>query len=81
MSQKHLNSWQLVSEFKKIENDHKKKYNTFYSHSKTKIVINETDIDDDVFKSICTTIISNIQKNLEKGSGWIIDSVIDILIF
>ena len=58
-----------------------KKYNTFYSHSKTKIVVNETDIDDNVFKSICTTIISNIQKILEKGSGWIIDSVIDILLF
>ena len=30
-----------------------------------------------MFKSIYTTIISNIQKSLEKGSGWIIDSVID----
>ena len=28
-------------------------------------------------KSIYTTITSNIQKSLGKGSGWIIDSVID----
>ena len=32
---------------------------------------------DDVFKSIYTTILSNIQKSLGKGSGWITDSVID----
>ena len=38
--------------------------------------MNESDIDD-VFKSINITIITNIQKSLEKGSGWIIDSVID----
>ena len=30
-----------------------------------------------MFKSIYTTILSNIQKSLGKGSGWIIDSVID----
>ena len=30
-----------------------------------------------MFKSIYTTIISSIQKSLGKGSGWIIDSVID----
>ena len=29
------------------------------------------------FESIYNTIISNIQKFLGKGSGWIIDSVID----
>ena len=61
---------------KKIENDDKTKYDTFYSHSKAETIINETDIDD-VFKSIYTTIISNIQKVLGKVSGWIIDSVID----
>ena len=38
--------------------------------------INESDIDD-VFQSIYTTIITNIQKSLGKGSGWIIDSFID----
>ena len=30
-----------------------------------------------MFKSICTTIISNIQNSLGKVLGWIIDSVID----
>ena len=30
-----------------------------------------------MFQSIFSTIISNIQKSLGKGSGWIIDSVID----
>ena len=30
-----------------------------------------------MFQSIYTTIISNIQKSLEKGSAWIIDLVID----
>ena len=40
------------------------------------IFINKSDIDY-VFESICTTVISNIQKFLGKGSDWIIDSVID----
>ena len=31
-----------------------------------------------VFESIYSTIISNIQKYLGKGSGWIIYSVIDL---
>ena len=39
-------------------------------------LINESAIDD-VFKSIYTTIISNIQKLLGEGSDWVIDSVID----
>ena len=30
-----------------------------------------------MFKSIYTAVISNIQKSLGKGLGWIIDSVID----
>ena len=66
----------LVLVFKKIESVDKTKYDNFYSSSKTKIIINEFDIDD-VFKSIYTTHIKNIQKFLWKGSGWIIDSVID----
>ena len=49
-------------------------YDTFHSSSKAEIIINEKDIDD---LSIYTTIISNIQKSLGKGSGWFIDSVID----
>ena len=61
--------------FKKIEKEDKTKYDNFYSSSKAEIIINESDID--VFKSIYTTIISNMQKFLGHGSGWIIDSVID----
>ena len=60
---------------KKIESDYKTKYDRFYSHSKAKTIINELDIDN-VFESIYT-IISNIQKVLRKGLGWIIDSAID----
>ena len=55
----------LVLVFKKIESEEKTKYDTFYSNTKAEIIMNESDIDD-VFKSICTTIISNIQKSLEK---------------
>ena len=58
----------LVIMFKKIESKDKRKYDTFYSNSKAEIIINENDIDD-VFQSVCTTIISNIQKSLGKGSG------------
>ena len=39
-------------------------------------LFNESDIED-VFQSIYTTIISNIQKSLGKGSDCIIDSVIE----
>ena len=66
----------LVLVFKKIKNVDKTKYDNFYSRSKGEIIINESD-NDDVFKPIYTTIIENIQKSLEKGSGWIIDSVVD----
>ena len=62
--------------FKKIESKDKTNYDNFYSSSKAEIIINENNIDD-VFKSIYTAIITNIQKSLGKGSGWIIDSVID----
>ena len=57
----------LVLVLKKIKSEHKTKYET---------IINESDIDDNVFKSIYTTVITNIQKIFGKGSGWIIDSVI-----
>ena len=66
----------LVLVFKKIETEDKSRFDSFYSSSKAEIVIDESDIDD-VFQSIYTTIITNIQKSLGKGSGWIIDSVID----
>ena len=39
-------------------------------------LFNENDIDD-IVQSFYTTIIKNIQKPLRKGSGWVIDSVID----
>ena len=65
----------LVLVLKKIENEDKTKYDTFYSHSEAEKINNESDIDD-VFESIHTITISNIQKSLEKGSGWIIDLVI-----
>ena len=66
----------LVLVFKKIESEDKTKFDNFYLSSKAEIIINESDTDN-VFKSIYTTVITNIQKSLGKGSGWIIDSVID----
>ena len=54
--------------FKKIGSEDKVKYDTFYSNSKAEIFINGIDIDD-VFKSTYTTIMSNMQKSLGKGSG------------
>ena len=51
----------LVLVFKRIEREDKIKYYTFYSNSKAEIIINEGDTDD-LFKSIYTTIISNIQN-------------------
>ena len=54
----------------------KEKNGKCYSSSKAEVTINESDIDD-VFQSIYTTTIINIQKFLRKDSGWIIDSVID----
>ena len=66
----------LVFVFKKIVNDYKTRYDTFYSNSKAEIIINESDIHD-VFELIYTTIIPNIQKSLEKGSDSITDSFIE----
>ena len=51
----------LVLVFKKIESEYKTKYDNFYSNSKAEIIINDSDIDN-VFESICTTIISNMQN-------------------
>ena len=69
----------LVLVFKKIESENKRKYETFYSNSNAEIMINESDIDN-LFKSVYTTIISNIQKPLGKGSAWTADSVIIIIL-
>ena len=60
--------------YKKIESDDKTKCDFFFKLKSRNN--NESDIDD-VFKSVYTTVISMIQKSLGKGSGWIIDSVID----
>ena len=65
----------LLLVFRKIESEDKTKYENVYSSSKAEIIINESDIDD-VFLSIYATIITNMQKSLEKRSDWIIDSVI-----
>ena len=69
----------LILVFKKIEIVDKTEYDNFYSSLKAEIIIDESNIDD-VFQSIYTTIITNIKKSLAKGSGWIIDSVIDYTI-
>ena len=66
----------LVLVFKRIESEDKAKYDTFYSNSKAEIIINISDIDD-LFQSMYAIIIPNMQMSLRKGSGWIIDSVID----
>ena len=65
----------LVLEFKKIQNYDKTLYHTLYLNSKAETIINESDIDN-VFKSICNSITSNIQKSLGQSSGWVLDSVI-----
>ena len=71
----------LVLVFKKIESEDKTKYDNFYSSSKAEIIIDESDIDD-VFQSIYTTIITNIQKSLEKVQvGLLIQSLIVLLVF
>ena len=51
---------------KKIESDEKTKDDTFYSNSKAGEIINKRDTGG-VFETNYTTIISNIQKSLEKG--------------
>ena len=45
-------------------------------NSRAETVISKSD-NDDVFESVYSAIISNIQKNQGKDSSWIIDSVID----
>ena len=69
----------LVLVFKKVESEDKTNYDNFYSKLKTEIIISESDIDD-VFQSIYTTTITNIQKSLGKDSDSITDSVIDHII-
>ena len=64
----------LVLMFKKIESEDKTKFESLYLRSKVEIIFNESDIDN-VFEFIYS--IKNKQKSLGKGSGRIIDSVID----
>ena len=45
-------------------------------HTQSSKIVNESDIDN-AFESVYTKIISNMQKSLGKGSGWIIDSVME----
>ena len=52
------------------------KYSTFYTNSKAEGIVNKIDIDN-LFKSIYTSILSNIQKSHGKVLVWIIDSVVD----
>ena len=53
----------LVLVFRKIESEDNTKFDKFYSNLKAEIVTNESDIDN-VFQSIYTTILTNIQKSL-----------------
>ena len=55
-----------VLEFRKIESDDETKYSSVYLSSKAETVINDSDVDD-VFASFYSTIMSNIQKFLEKA--------------
>ena len=62
-----------------MENDDETKFTTFYSNTKAEASINES-YTDDIFESFYTKIIYNIEKYFGKGSGWIIDSIIDCTI-
>ena len=61
----------LILVFKNIECEDKTKCDNFYSSSKTEIIINQKDIVD-VFQSIYSTIITYIQKSLEKVQALLI---------
>ena len=55
----------LVLMFKKTESKNKINFHNFFLSTKAEIIINERNIDD-VFESINSTIVSNIQKSLAK---------------
>lgn len=59
----------LVLQFKKIENDYKRTYDTFYSNSKVETITYENNIND-VFESFYSKIASNIHRAIGKGSYW-----------
>ena len=54
----------LVLEFMKIKSDNETKYSSLHLSSMVENIINESDIND-LFKSIYSTVLSNIQKSLE----------------
>ena len=66
----------LILVFKEVASDDETKYSTLYSYSKTETVVNQSDIDD-LFESIYSTVISNIQNSEGKDSARIFDSVVD----
>ena len=66
----------LILVIKGIESKDKTKYDNFYSSAKAETITNESDIVN-VFQSIYSVIIENMQKSSLKDSGWIIDSAID----
>ena len=66
----------LVFVVKKIVSEAKEKYGTFYLHSNAGTIINKSHTDN-IFESIYTKIIWNLQAFLEKSSSWIINSVMD----
>ena len=66
----------LVLEFHKKKSENETECSTFYSSSKVETIINESDIDN-LFESVDSAIISNIQKSLAKSSSSIIDSLVD----
>ena len=72
----------LVLVFKKTESKDKANYGNFYSNSKVEIIINESDIDD-VFQSIYTTIITNMQKYtyIQVQPGLLTQLLIILLVF
>ena len=71
----------LILVLQKIEGEDKAIHDTFSQHPKAGTIINEGNIGANVIKSIYATVISNIQQFLGKGSGWIIDSVIEYNIY
>ena len=61
----------LVLEFQK-KCDYKTLYSTFYSHSKSETIINESGVDG-VFESTYSNIISITKEPPGQNSGWIIE--------
>ena len=59
---------QLKNTESTIKNKFKKMLSELNSNSKAEIIINKINIDD-AFQSIYTTVISNIQTSVVKGSG------------